>query len=124
MELSGVVVDLDGTIALKSPTGNYEDCLPNGPVIERLREFHEAGVPILIHTARNMRTYAGDLELIRINTLPVIEAWLARHGVPYAEVIIGKPWPGSTGIYVDDRSLRPAEFASMTAEEMLRTLGD
>src|SRR5690606_29179535 len=62
-----------------------------------------------------MNTYGGNVGLINANTLPIILDWLARHEVPFDEVVVGKPWCGEGGFYVDDRALRPSEFA--------RTLG-
>ena len=35
----GLVVDLDGTLAMKSPTGRYEDCPVNEAVLARLLEY-------------------------------------------------------------------------------------
>lgn len=42
--------------------------------------------------------------------------------VPYDEVIVGKPWCGDEGFYVDDRAIRPSELCNMTLEEISNML--
>lgn len=112
-----LVVDLDGTITLGN-TSDYRNVLPNMEVIEKLRLYREQGYEIVIQTARNMRTFEGNLGKINIHTLPIITEWLDRHEVPYDEIHVGKPWCGFDGFYVDDRAVRPSEFARLTPEEI------
>lgn len=112
-----LVVDLDGTITLGN-TSDYRNVLPNMEVIEKLRLYRELGYEIVIQTARNMRTFEGNLGKINIHTLPIITEWLDRHEVPYDEIHVGKPWCGFDGFYVDDRAVRPSEFARLTPEEI------
>ena len=69
-----------------------------------------------------MRTYQGNIGKINANTLPVILDWLDRYSVPYDEVIVGKPWPGPDGYYIDDRAIRPSEFLSLSHDEILDLL--
>jgi capsule biosynthesis phosphatase len=87
-------------------------------VIQRLRDYKILGKEIIIYTSRNMRTYRGDIKKIEKFTLPLIIEWLHQHDVPYDSVMIGKPWCGFDGFYVDDRAIRPSEFASMSPEEV------
>jgi capsule biosynthesis phosphatase len=125
-----IVIDLDHTIC--TPTGGedqaedqnlkYSCASPDLDLIARVREYREAGFKIAIHTSRNMRTYAGDVDAIRRNTLPIIIDWLDRHDVPYDEVIVGKPWCGFDGFYVDDRAIRPSEFRDLSAGEITMLL--
>jgi len=112
-----LIVDLDGTVT-SAEASNYEDVLPNIDVIARLKEYKENGFDIVISTSRNMRTYNGNIGKINIYTLPVIVAWLDKHNVPYDEIIVGKPWCGFDGFYIDDRAIRPSEFASMSLNEI------
>ena len=104
-----LIIDLDETITLSARDG-YENAVPNVPLIARLREYREAGFEIVIMTSRNVRTYCGNIGKINVHTLPVILAWLARHDVPFDEIYVGKPWCGTEGFYVDDKSVRPSEF--------------
>ncbi len=113
-----LVIDLDGTLALDNPLLDYADRQPNAELIERLRGYKAAGFEIIIQSARNMRTYAGQIGKINAHTLPMIVAWLDRHGVPYDEIHVGKPWCGHEGFYVDDRAIRPSEFLRLTPAEI------
>jgi len=112
-----LIVDLDGTIT-QADTNDYANVSPDLAVIKQLNHYKELGYSITIHTARNMRTYEGNVGKINIHTLPIISAWLEKHEVPFDEIIVGKPWCGHKGFYIDDRSIRPSEFASMTAKEI------
>jgi capsule biosynthesis phosphatase len=116
-----LILDLDGTITLGDDP-SYEKVLPNLDVVDMIRQYKEQGFSIVISTARNMRTYDGNVGKINIHTLPVIIKWLNKHSVPFDEVLVGKPWCGYDGFYVDDKAIRPSEFVSMDYEEILRLL--
>ena len=83
-----------------------------------MKEYKKDGFTIVILTARNMRTYDGNIGKLNIHTLPGIIEWLDAHQVPYDEVVVGKPWCGYDGFYVDDKAVRPSEFVSKTFEEI------
>lgn len=112
-----LIVDLDGTLT-KANTSDYINVSPRNDVIEQLRKYKADGFSIVISTARNMRTYDGNIGKINIHTLPIITDWLDKHDVPYDEVLVGKPWCGHDGFYIDDRALRPSEFANMSKNEI------
>lgn len=116
-----LVVDLDGTLTLDKK-GDYATKEPNISVIKQLREYSSNGFKIVIATARNMRTYEGNVGKINIHTLPVITEWLNKHEVPYDEILVGKPWCGFDGFYIDDKAIRPSEFAENSYEEILNIL--
>ncbi|MEZ9027562.1 HAD hydrolase family protein [Vibrio cyclitrophicus] len=112
-----LIVDLDGTLT-QANTSDYKNVLPRKEVIEQVRKYKEQGFSIVIATARNMRTYKGNVGKINIYTLPIITAWLDEHDVPYDEVIVGKPWCGEEGFYIDDRAVRPSEFTRLAVDEI------
>jgi len=118
-----IVIDLDGTLTHDEPALDYADRRPRLDVIARLREYRAEGFRIAVHTARNMRTYDGNVGAINVHTLPKVLAWLDRHEVPYDEVLVGKPWCGHQGFYVDDKSVRPDEFVRMSHAEVLALVG-
>ncbi len=60
-----IIVDLDGTLTLAN-TSNYENVSPNLELIEQLKSYHNAGFQIVIATARNMRTYDGNIGKINM----------------------------------------------------------
>jgi capsule biosynthesis phosphatase len=112
-----LVVDLDGTLT-KANTNDYKNVLPREDVIKTLVEYKKCGFEITIATARNMRTYEGNVGKINIHTLPVIIEWLDKHKVPYDEILVGKPWCGNAGFYIDDRAIRPSEFVNLSNKEI------
>ena len=66
-----------------------------------------------------MRTFEGNIGKINVHTLPIVIEWLKKHDVPYDEIIMGKPWCGFDGFYVDDKAIRPNEFAELSYEEIV-----
>lgn len=119
-----IVIDVDGTLAsVKAEGQDYADLEPNAVVLETLRRYREEGFYIVVNSSRNMRTYQNNLGLLQANTLPKLIDWLKKHEVPYDEVHVGKPWCGFAGFYVDDKAIRPDEFASLSYEEILRLVG-
>ena len=48
--------------------------------------------------------------------------WLQEHQIPFDEIIVGKPWCGTDGFYVDDRAVRPSEFLNMSYAEIQNLL--
>ena len=114
-----LIVDLDGTICpIKKNNEKYEDLKPYGNIVEKMKEYRNAGFKIMIFTARNMRTYENNLGLINIHTSRMTMDWLDRWEIPYDEIIFAKPWPGKEGYYIDDRAIRPDEFLKYSKEEL------
>ena len=70
-----------------------------------------------------MRTHNGNIGKITAQTLPIVISWLNKHSIPFDEIYIGKPWCGTDGFYVDDKAIRPDEFARMSYDEICTTLG-
>ena len=106
-----LVIDLDDTIC-STQNGDYENSQPKPEVIAKMQDLQQQGFEICIHTSRNMRTYSGNVGKITANQVPIILSWLQRHNVPFDELVVGKPWGGHEGFYVDDRAIRPAEFVN------------
>ena len=116
-----LVIDLDGTLTIE-PTSDYRQARPNKDLIRVLNSYKARGYYIVIFTARNMRTFDGEIGKINVHTLPIIIDWLKENDVPYDEVIVGKPWCGKDGFYIDDRALRPNEFIEMSESEIISML--
>lgn len=116
-----IVVDLDGTLC-QAEEGDYLNAKPNLALIDQLKTYESKGFQIIINTSRNMRTFNGNIGQINAFTLPIIIQWLDRHHVPYHEIIVGKPWCGFEGFYIDDKAIRPSEFLSMSYNELIELL--
>lgn len=117
-----LIIDLDDTLTLTDASKSYSEKEPNIDVVERLREYKQKGFEIVIQTARNVRTYNGNVGKINANTLPVIIDWLRQHEIPFDEIYVGKPWCGTEGFYVDDKAVRPDEFVKYSPEEIKQLL--
>ena len=117
-----IIVDLDNTITIHSKR-SYTEMEPNDEIIAMLQKYQEQGFGIVIHTARNMRTYENNVGKIVANTVPVIIEWLTKHNVPYDEIRVGKPWCGNGGFYVDDKAIRPDEFLNLEYDEIMELVG-
>jgi capsule biosynthesis phosphatase len=76
------------------------------------------GYWIILYTSRNMRTYGGNIVQIMCHTALVLVERLAHHKIPYDELHFRKPWCGHDGFYVDDRAIRPREFAALGLKEV------
>lgn len=118
-----IVMDLDGTLTVDTPGIAYPDKLPDLMVVEVVRAYKRLGFEIVICTARNMRSFAGNIGKINSTTLPVIVAWLEKHDIPYDEIHVGKPWGGDQGFYVDDKAIRPDEFKTLSYDQISDLLG-
>lgn len=115
-----IIFDIDGTICpIKGAGEKYEDLVPDTAMVKRIREYKSQGATIVLFTSRNMNSYQGNIGLINANTAKVLLSWLDKWGIPYDEIIYGKPWPGHAGFYVDDRAVRPDEFLSHDFEELM-----
>ena len=118
-----IIVDLDNTVSL-TINGDYVHSKPIDPTIEALRKYKADGFEIVIFSSRNMRTYEANVGKINIYTLPNIIRWLDENQVPYDEVLVGKPWCGFNGFYVDDSAVRPSEFHRLSFEEISQLLNN
>jgi len=120
-----IVFDIDGTLCpIKGADEDYADLIPHPEMLVRLKEYREAGFYIILSTSRNMNTHNGNVGLLIANTAKLLFGWLDRHGIPYDELHVGKPWPGKGGFYVDDKSIRPDEFMKLSYEEILDVIGE
>ena len=118
-----LVCDVDGTIVkIKNKDQDYSELKPIQSMVDKLIKLKKDGWSIVFNTARNMRTYDGNIEAIKENMLPVLIEWLDKYKVPYDEIHIGKPWSGNNGFYVDDKTVRPREFIELSNEQIFELL--
>ena len=112
-----LIFDIDDTLC-RTQNGDYKNAQPLLDMIEKLRDYHRQGFTIVLHTSRNMRTFAGNIGEINKTTLPIITDWLARHDLPYDEIYVGKPCCVFEWFYVDDKAIRPDEFLNLSYDEI------
>lgn len=112
-----LVIDLDDTIS-RTKNSDYDNSTPIVSVVEKIREYKSLGYDIIIYSSRNMRTYNRNVGEINVHTLPKMIKFLDKYSIPYDEIIVGKPWCGKGGFYVDDKAIRPSEFISKSEDEI------
>jgi len=113
-----LVIDIDHTIctpndAAKDTFEKYGKATPIPEMIESIRRAKEKGFRIVLLTARRMETHKGDINKVIEDVGELTVNWLNDHGVPYDELMFGKP---SAVYYVDDKALRPDEFIEWIKE--------
>jgi len=121
--MKNLVMDIDNTLTL-GDSKDYNLVSPNIEVINKVKEYKKDGFNIILFTARNMRSYEGNVGKITAKTLPIIFKWLEKHEVPFDEIYVGKPWCGHDGFYVDDKAIRPDEFTKMNYLEIAKIVGN
>ena len=99
-----ICIDLDGVICeLRKPDHRYEDLLPVKGAVEKIKALKANGHYIIVFTARHMKTCEGNVGKIMARLGKVTLDWLAKHDIPYDEIVFGKPW---ADIYIDDNAHR------------------
>ena len=111
-----ILIDLDGVICpIKQPGQSYADLEPLPGAVERIRELRAAGHYIIIHTARNMATWKGNVGKVMQNIGKITLDWLERYGIGYDEIYFGKP---NAQVYIDDRAIRFSGWEEITEERL------
>lgn len=118
MSTQTLVIDIDHTICTpndseKDTFEKYGKATPILEMIESIRSAKEKGFRIVLLTARRMETHNGDINKVIEDVGELTINWLNDHGVPYDELMFGKP---SAVYYVDDKALRPDEFIEWIKE--------
>ena len=119
-----IIVDIDNTITFHESSNFYSSKEPRLEVIQRLKEYKKLGYEIILYSARNMKTYDGDISKINRHTLPELLKWLEKHSVEFDGLIMGKPWCGEKGFYIDDKAIRPDEFVKLSEEDIQKIIGN
>jgi capsule biosynthesis phosphatase len=117
-EVKKIIIDIDDTITINSSSPDYATKIANLNVINKINLYKQKGYEIILFSARNMKTYNGEISKINKFTLPILIEWLENNNVQYDGIIMGKPWCGEKGFYVDDKSIRPNEFVNLSEEEI------
>jgi capsule biosynthesis phosphatase len=113
-----IIIDLDNTLTKDDSLSSYKDKKPKIEVVNKLKSYKSLGFTITIFSARNMKTFEGNIGIINVKTLPEIIEWLDKNDIPFDEVLVGKPWCGEGGFYVDDKAIRPQEFVDLSYDEI------
>jgi hypothetical protein len=93
-----VCLDIDGTLCTNTD-GRYEDAVPFPDVIAEVARVRAAGHRVILYTARG-NTTGIDWRQLTIRQL-------AQWGVPYDELVMGKP---TADVYIDDRAINSTDW--------------
>lgn len=113
-----IIIDLDNTLTKDDSLLSYKDKEPKTELVNKLKSYKDLGFTITIFSARNMKTFEGNIGAINVKTLPEIILWLEKNDIPFDEVLVGKPWCGEGGFYVDDKAIRPQEFVDLSYDQI------
>lgn len=100
--------DLDNTILMNE--GSYYKVEPRHEVIKLMHDLRKAGHTLIIYTARNMNTYAGNTHKVLANIASHTFTQLEEYDIPYDEIAFGKP---SADAYIDDKAINALSFKSI-----------
>ena len=89
-----IIIDLDNTLTKEDSLFSYIDKKPKIEVVNKLKIYKSLGFTITIFSARNMKTFEGNIGIINVKTLPEIIEWL--------EIYL-KDFPGALIIISHDR---------------------
>ena len=97
--------DLDNSlVTYPKITADYTSCQPINRNIRFLRYLKDLGHHIIIFTARRMKTHQGNVADVVDDIGELTKQQLENFGVPYDELIFGKPY---ADFYVDDLAILP-----------------
>ena len=105
-----LIIDLDNTLTQAGSSQDYSKKLVNKQVALAVNNAISLGYASKIFSARNMRSFKGDMAKIESVTRPIAEAWLYENNIEHDELILGKPWCGFDGWYLDDKNISIEEF--------------
>ena len=106
-----ICVDIDDTLSY-TYNRDFENSIPNTPLIEKVNAFHQAGWKVILSTARGGKS-CRTLEERIAKYKNVTETWLKKNGVLYDELWFGKP---NADFYIDDKNMSLNEFTDFQIE--------
>jgi capsule biosynthesis phosphatase len=99
--------DLDNTLVTRPKViGDYNTVLPIYVNVKFLRSLYKDGHKIIIYSARRMRTFNSNLNLVKKNIEKLTISQLKAFKIPYHQLILGKPY---AHFYIDDLSVNSYE---------------
>lgn len=104
--ITTLVVDFDDTIATTF-NRDWENAVPNQPLIDKLNDLYDDGWTIHIVTARGQLSCNEDSDAADKKYRSQIERWLEHHCVKYTDLSFQKKL---AAYYIDDKGITPDDF--------------
>lgn len=101
-----LVFDVDDTICF-TKNRDFDNAIPNIPVIQKINMLYDQGYKIVLSTARGTLSCNRNLELRKERNYDRLCKWLDKHGVKYHEISFLKElgdW------YIDDKAMTINDF--------------
>jgi capsule biosynthesis phosphatase len=108
-----IILDFDDTISFAKDR-DWDNALPNLPLICKTNRLFDQGWNIDIYTARGSISCATRFEA-DTKYRSQIERWLQKHGVKYHELSFDKPL---ASFYVDDKGITPEKFLEIEISQL------
>jgi hypothetical protein len=108
-----IVVDFDDTLAFHQ-NRNFDDALPNVPLINKLNNLYDQGWQIDIFTARGSISCASREEAFD-KYYESMWKWLDNNNVKYNELSFEKPL---AAYYIDDKGILPEDFLKVNIRDL------
>lgn len=105
-----IYIDLDNTLTIPNNQKSYLEHDVNNDIKNAILQAKKKSFKVVIYTSRGMLTYDKNIADIKKYVLPNIKKWLNKNEIYYDDIIIGKPFCGSNGWYVDDKNLSKKQF--------------
>ena len=105
-----IYIDLDNTLTSPNNQNSYLVHDVNNDIKKAILQAKKKSYDVVIYTSRGMLSYNKDINDINKYVLPNIKKWLNKNEIYYDDIIIGKPFCGSNGWYVDDKNLSTKQF--------------
>ena len=109
-----ICIDIDDTLSY-TYNRDFENSVPNQPMIDKVNVFHNAGYKVILATARGAKSCRTVEERIEKYDA-VTRQWLEKHHVLYDELWFGKP---NADFYIDDKSMYINEFLDFKVENKM-----
>ena len=98
-----LIIDLDGTICSEEKQFSRALAKPLNGAVAAIKELKNGGHTVIIYSARTWAEYEVTVK------------WLQEHGIPYDQLILGKP---QGDFWIDDRAICHKDW-QLTMERLL-----
>lgn len=113
LEHKRIVCDIDDTISF-TLNRDWENAVPNQPVIDKINQLYDMGWEIYLVTARGSIS-CKSREEAKEKYGAQIKKWLLKHGVKYHVLSFEKYL---AAYYVDDKALTPEQFVDLEVKTL------
>jgi len=106
-----IAFDLDDVLC-ERPTESggiekYSHCTPKPEMIEIINKCYDAGHDVIVYTARGMKVFDGNVDIIHKKLYNLTKNQLHEWGIKYNRLVMGKQY---YDILIDDKAIFSEEI--------------